>query len=182
VRVLNSRRPDAPGTLITARPSAGRSTACALACRRPITLVEVESRGALRPHEFLAHVCGILDECRVPVAIMTAAHSRITIALDDERQLEALVDRLRPVADVSRESGMALLSLVSKRLAGDAAVFGEALAALEGLTVRMVSQLPSGRSVAIVVREEDVRAAMTRLHDRFFPAAVAPALLRCAQA
>jgi hypothetical protein len=46
------------------------------------------------------------------------------------------------------------------------------MTALEDVPVRLVSQLPSGRSVGVVVREDDVRAAMTRLHDRFFPRAV----------
>jgi aspartate kinase len=181
VRVLNSRRPDAPGTLITGRPSADQATACALACRRPLTLVDVESRGTMRPHEFIGHVCRTLDQCQVPIALMTAAHARLTVAIDDERQVAVIVDRLKAVASVTSQTGMALLSLVSKQLVGDAAVFGEALGALEGLPVRMVSQLPSGRSVAIVVREEDVRDAMTRLHNRFFPdTAVQPTLLQTA--
>jgi hypothetical protein len=53
------------------------------------------------------------------------------------------------------------------------------MAALQDIPVCIVSQLPSGRSVGVVVREDDVRAAMTRLHDRFFPQ---PAVPRYAEA
>ena len=42
VRILNSRRPDAPGTIITAKPPVNDRPIVALACKRNITVVEVD--------------------------------------------------------------------------------------------------------------------------------------------
>src|SRR6202008_4649665 len=43
VRILNSRRPQAAGTIITARPPLNDRPIVALACKRNITVVEVTS-------------------------------------------------------------------------------------------------------------------------------------------
>jgi aspartate kinase len=179
VRVLNSRRPEAPGTLITRRPAQGQSAACALACRRPLAVIEIESRGSLRPHEFLSFVAATLERSQMTVALMSAAQSRLTLAVEDDAQVDGVIELLKSAGDVSCQRGMALLSLVGKGTQGDASLFGGAMAALQDIPVCIVSQLPSGRSVGVVVREDDVRAAMTRLHDRFFPQ---PAVPRYAEA
>ncbi len=46
---------------------------------------------------------------------------------------------------------------------------------LGGLPVRMVSQSASRQNLTIVVAGQDLPSAMTRLHDRFFPAVDADA-------
>jgi len=42
------------------------------------------------------------------------------------------------------------------------------LAGLEGVPLRMVSQASSRRNLTVVLRDGDVGAAMSRLHDAWF--------------
>jgi aspartokinase len=48
------------------------------------------------------------------------------------------------------------------------------LGALEGLPLVMVSQGGSRQNITVVVRDDDVAAAMGRLHERFFGSVEAP--------
>src|SRR5256885_9616195 len=43
VRILNSRRPELPGTLITAHPVASDGHLTALACKRDVTVIDITS-------------------------------------------------------------------------------------------------------------------------------------------
>ena len=52
VRILNSRRPELPGTTITATPPRSDRPLTALACKRNITVVEVTSTRMLMAHGF----------------------------------------------------------------------------------------------------------------------------------
>jgi aspartokinase len=42
------------------------------------------------------------------------------------------------------------------------------LEALGGIPIRMVSQAAARRNITLVIREADLEAALTRVHDRFF--------------
>jgi aspartate kinase len=56
VRILNSRRPEAKGTLITADPPPGARPFAALACKRGITVIDITSTRMLMAHGFLLRV------------------------------------------------------------------------------------------------------------------------------
>jgi hypothetical protein len=49
VRILNSRRPDGTGTVITAAGAARRTPVTALACKRNLTVIDVTSTGCVWP-------------------------------------------------------------------------------------------------------------------------------------
>src|SRR5260370_19462190 len=66
VRILNSRRPDATGTLITAdaRPSDGHLTA--IACKREVTLIDITSTRMLMAHGFLRRLFEVFEPFKGP--------------------------------------------------------------------------------------------------------------------
>ena len=53
-------------------------------------------------------------------------------------------------------------------LRSDATLFGRAIMALDRIPLRLVSQAASRRNITFVLRDADVPAAMTRLHETFF--------------
>jgi aspartate kinase len=168
VRILNSRRPEAPGTLVDGRRAAGRGAPAALACRRPLVAVEIASRGTLRPAAFLRHVFETFDRARLQPAIATGADGLVLAAVDDGERARRLAALLSDHARLELRPGMALLCAVGDDLLDDPRLVVEALAALDGIPVRAVGQPPSGRSVTVLLEEADLARAMTRLHDRFF--------------
>src|SRR5438105_8755547 len=52
VRILNSRRPDAEGTLITANPQPSEGRMTALACKRNVAVIDITSTRMFMAHGF----------------------------------------------------------------------------------------------------------------------------------
>jgi aspartate kinase len=170
VRILNSRRPDASGTLITAKPPASKRPIVALACKRSITVVEVTSTRMLMAHGFLRRLFEVFERHRTSVDVVTTSEVSVSVTIDDSRRLAEIVSALREFAEVSIEPDMALLCAVGENLRSDPAFAIRMLAGLEGIPLRMVSQAASRRNVTVVIRDSDVGQAMSRLHAAWFAA------------
>ena len=63
---------------------------------------------------------------------------------------------------------MAIVCDVGDNLRRDPTLCARIISTLEGLPIRMVSQAASRRNLTLVVRDRDVPAAMSRLHEAFF--------------
>lgn len=176
VRVLNSRRPHVAGTLISAAASGGSQPVTALAGMRHLTVIDIDSRRTLRPHQFLKRVVDVFEQHGTAVTTMVVSDRRISVAIEGDRRLPGIVKALSDFATVTCQSEMALVCAVGGGAPADAGLCADVLGALSGVNVRMVSQPPSGRTVVVVLRQQELETAMTRLHDRFFgEEAVAPA-------
>ena len=178
VRILNSRRPDAPGTLITARPPVNDRPIVALACKRNITVVEVTSTRMLMAHGFLRRLFEVFERYRTAVDVVTTSEVSVSVTIDDDRRLEEIARALREFAEVTIEPQMALLCAVGENLRVDPAFAIRMLAGLDGVPLRMVSQAASRRNVTVVIRDSDLPIAMSRLHNAWFAAPARPPRLR----
>jgi len=167
VRILNSRRPENPGTLITAdgRPD---GQLAALACKRDVTVIDITSSRMLMAHGFLRRLFEVFERFRTAVDVVTTSEVSVSVTVDDTRRLEEIVESLRAFSEVACEPKMAIVSVVGERLLDDPALFGRAIVALGGVPLRLVSQAASRRNLTFVIRDADVTEAMTRLHDAFF--------------
>jgi aspartate kinase len=168
VRILNSRRPEAPGTLITATPPVNDRPIAALACKRNVTVVEVTSTRMLMAHGFLRRLFEVFERYRTAVDVVTTSEVSVSVTIDDSRRLADIAAALREFAEVTIDTDMALLCAVGENLRSDPAFAIRMLAALDGVALRMVSQAASRRNVTVVIRDADVPRAMTRLHEAWF--------------
>jgi aspartate kinase len=168
VRILNSRRREAAGTLITAQPPINDRPIAALACKRNITVVEVTSTRMLMAHGFLRRLFEVFERYRTAVDVVTTSEVSVSVTIDDSRRLPEIVAALREFAEVTVAPDMALLCAVGENLRADPAFAIRMLAGLDGIPLRMVSQAASRRNVTVVIRDADVAAAMARLHDAWF--------------
>jgi len=168
VRILNSHRPEAKGTLITAdAPSAQRSFA-ALACKRGITILDITSTRMLMAHGFLRKVFEVFDRYETAVDVVTTSEVSVSVTIDDSRRGADIVAALLEFADVTVEEQMALLAVVGDRLTTHSALAARVVGALTSFPLRMVSQAASRRNVTIVLPEASLAAAMTHLHRELF--------------
>ena len=175
VRILNSRRPENGGTLITAKPPARGAPLTALACTRDVTVIDITSSRMLMAHGFLRRLFEVFERFRTAVDVVTTSEVSVSVTINDRRRLEPLLAALSEFAEVSCEHDMALVCAVGENLQSDATLFGRVLGALDGISLRMVSQAASRRNLTLVIRQVDLGTTMNRLHDRFFgtvPAAV----------
>ena len=168
VRILNSRRPENAGTLITAegRPAEGQLTA--LACKRDVTVVDITSTRMLMAHGFLRRLFEVFERFKTAVDVVTTSEVSVSVTVDDTRRLEAILDNLHNFAEASCEREMAIICAVGENLRADPALFGRAVTSLDRIPLRMVSQAASRRNITFVLRDADAPHAMMRLHETFF--------------
>jgi len=168
VRILNSRRPEVTGTLITAEPDPNSGSVTALACKRGVTVVNITSTRMLMAHGFLRRLFEVFERFRTPVDVVTTSEVSVSVTVDNPKRLGDVMDNLRRFADVGSEPDMAIVCIVGERLQTDPTLFARAVASLGGLPLRLVSQAASRRNITFVMRDADVTDAMTRLHNALF--------------
>jgi aspartate kinase len=168
VRILNSHRPEAPGTVITARATSHDTLLTALACKRNVTVIDITSTRMLMAHGFLKRLFEVFERFQTAVDVVTTSEVSVSVTVDDDSRLDPLVTALEEFAQVRIERNMAILSAVGDSLPAEPRIASRVLAAIEEFPFRMVSQAASRRNVTVVLRDDDVAAAMSRLHDRFF--------------
>lgn len=169
VRILNSRKADASGTLITADASASASTPLAgLAAKRDVTVIDITSSRMLMAYGFLRQVFGVFEQFRTAVDVVTTSEVSVSVTIDDRRQLDAIVAALSEFGEVAVEGEMALLCAVGDRLRNEPAIAARAVSVLEEVPLRMISQAASRRNITVILRQADLPHAMHRLHEEFF--------------
>jgi aspartate kinase len=171
VRILNTMRPESPGSVITAEPPRDRRPLAAIACKRNVTVVNVTSTRMLLAHGFLLRVFEVFERHATSVDVVTTSEVSVSMTVDDDRWIDAIERDLSAFATVQVDRGMAIVSAVGDNLRADPALAVAVVAALARLPLRMVSQAASRRNVTVVLSDADVPAAMGRLHAEFFATA-----------
>ena len=168
VRILNSRKADAAGTMITAEPPPGSTPLTALACKRDVTVVDITSSRMLMAYGFLRRVFEVFERYTTAVDVVTTSEVTVSVTVDDRRHLEAIVEALSEFSQVTVEHEMALLCAVGDRLRNEPAIAARAVGVLEEVPLRMISQAASRRNITVILRQADLPHAMNRLHEEFF--------------
>lgn len=168
VRILNSRKADAAGTMISAEPPPGSTPLTALACKRDVTVVDITSSRMLMAYGFLRRVFEVFERYTTAVDVVTTSEVTVSVTVDDRRHLEAIVEALSEFSQVTVEHEMALLCAVGDRLRNEPAIAARAVGVLEEVPLRMISQAASRRNITVILRQADLQHAMNRLHEEFF--------------
>jgi aspartate kinase len=170
VRILNSHRAQARGTLITSqRPPSGRALT-AIASKKHVTVVDITSSRMLMAHGFLRRLFEVFERFKTPVDVVTTSEVSVSVTVDDRRRLPAIVEALSEFADVKCEHDMAIVCAVGEGLQNEPSLAGQVLLGVGDVPLRMVSQAASRRNVTFVIRDGDLEPALSHLHERFFVA------------
>jgi aspartate kinase len=168
VLILNSRRPEVPGTRIVSEPVRCGNVVKSIACKRRITVVNIHSTRMLMAHGFLRRIFEIFDRHETAVDMVSTAEVSVSLTIDNTRQLEKILAELRQFADVDTEEGQAIVCLVGDNIRYTPGVAARVFGALNGINIRMISQGASLLNLSLVVSEGDLAAAVKSLHAEFF--------------
>ena len=164
VRILNSRRPEVPGTLITGEPEHSGRAVTALACKRGITVVDITSTRMLMAYGFLRRVFETFERHRTPVDVVCTSEVSVSVTIDDSSRIDAIAADLRAFADVSVECEMSILCAVGEGLRDRPEAMSELMGKLARFPLRMVSQAASRRNLTVVMSDAAAIEAMRYLH------------------
>jgi len=168
VRILNSRRPQVEGTLITAEAPRSTSPIRSIACKRNITLVNIVSTRMLMAHGFLKRIFEIFDRYETPVDMLATSEVSVSLTIDNTNALAAITKEIEEFAEVMVEENQAIVCMVGDNIRHTPGVASRAFAGLKDINVRMISQGASLLNISVVVAAADLKGAVESLHREFF--------------
>jgi aspartate kinase len=168
VLILNSRRPEVPGTRIVSEVVHCRNVVKSIACKRKITLVNINSSRMLMAHGFLRRIFEVFDRYETPVDMVATSEVSVSLTIDNTTKLSGIQKELEQFSAVSLESDQAIVCLVGENIRFTPGVASRAFEAMHGVNIRMISQGASLLNLSVVVAEKDLRQAVESLHNEFF--------------
>ena len=171
VRVLNTHNVASPGTVVTA-DGGTQSGPRAVALKRGVAVVHMTSNRMLGAHGFLARLFAVFEEIEVSVDLITTSEVSVSVTIDEKTNLDDLVKKLGPVADVEVRDDQCIVAVVGHRLMDDSIVAARIFEALRGVPVTMFSLGTSGLNLSIVVDDANADRAVQAVHAALFEAPV----------
>ena len=168
VMILNSRRPDVPGTRITAESVHCENVVKSIACKRQITTVNIHSTRMLMAHGFLHRIFEIFDRYETPVDMVATSEVSVSLTIDSTRHIDLILGDLRQFAEATVEHDSVIVCLVGENIRHTPGVARRVFNSLDGINIRMISQGASLLNISFVVAETDLLRTVTALHEEFF--------------
>lgn len=172
VLILNSRRPEVEGTRITAEGPhshpGSKTVAKSIACKKNITILNIQSTRMLMAHGFLRRIFEVFDRHQTPVDMVATSEVSVSLTIDHTEKLDLIAAALREFAEVEIEHDQAIVCLVGDNIRWQPGVAHRVFRALDSINVRMISQGASLRNISVVVAMTQLRQAVEKLHLEFF--------------
>lgn len=168
VLILNSRRPEVPGTRIVAEPVHCENVVKSIACKRKITLVNIHSTRMLMAHGFLHRIFEVFDRLETPVDMVATSEISVSLTIDNTERIDEILAELREFSEAEIEKEGVIVCLVGDNIRYTPGVARRTFNALDGINIRMISQGASLLNISFVVAEEDLKRTVAALHEEFF--------------
>lgn len=168
VYVLNSMNAAGTGTKITF--DAPRMPVRAIAAKGNTAIVKVRSTRMVATPGVLRAIFDVFERNRTSVDVVTTSEVSVSMTVDDDQHLDAVVGQLREFGDVGVERGRAIVAVVGAGLGESSPAMAQALAAIGDVRLHMVSLSATGINLTLIVDGEELKPVMRRLHSAFFGA------------
>ena len=166
VRLLNTLDPKARGTVIYNMPPDGKIKA--VAAKDNVTAIKIKSGRMLLAYGFLHKVFETFEKHQTSIDMMATSEVGVTVTIDDESHLAALVDDLKNFGTVTVDRDMVIVCVVGDLEWHNCGFEAQAVAALKDIPVRMISYGGSNYNISMVIRSCDKIEALKRLSSALF--------------
>lgn len=167
VRVLDTRNPTGPNTVIWREVPASRPVVRTVVQKRGICLVNVVTPRMLGAHGYMAKVFDAAARHEVALDMLATTEISVSATVeDDRRRLPALLAELQTLGDVTIDRQVATVAVVGHAVGESPETIGAIFSTLarEGIALRMISMGARRTNVGIVVGENDTSRAVNALH------------------
>ncbi|HEX6285497.1 MAG TPA: lysine-sensitive aspartokinase 3, partial [Pyrinomonadaceae bacterium] len=168
VRICNSRAPEEQGTLVGPETETSPRTVKAIAHKTGVTTVQITSARMLGAYGFLRALFEVFERHRTVVDVVTTSEVSVSLSLDDDRTLPAIVDELERLGTVRVEKGRAIICVVGEGLRGTPGIAARVFSTISDINVTLISQGASSINFTFAIEEARVEEAVRRLHEAFF--------------
>jgi aspartate kinase len=168
VVVLNSKNPENTGTRIVSHPPKMNVAVKSIACKRGITVVNVQSLRMLMAYGFLESIFSVFNKYQTSVDLVSTSEVAVSLTIDNTATLDKIVSELSEFAEVSILEHKGIICIVGDQMRSTAGVANQIFGALKEINLVMISQGASEINMSIVIDESQVDKAVQRLHKQFF--------------
>jgi len=167
VRLLNTMKPEAAGTLITATVDADREFT-AVAAKDGITAIKVKSSRMLLAFGFLRKVFEIFEDYKTPIDLITTSEVAISLTIDDQLHLNQIRKELEDFGDVEIHTNHSIICIVGNMPFHKVGMLKKVLDAMEGIPIRMVSYGGSKFNISLLIDSRYKEETLIRLNEKIF--------------
>ena len=171
LHVYDTHTPELEGTHISAAPGEGAAQVKAIAIKKGITLISMESPGMWHQVGFLADAFQVFKRHGMSVDLVSTSETNVTVSLDaaantlDRPGVAALLEDLSTLCRAQAIGPCASLSLVGRNIRGILHRLGSALALFEEQKIHLVSQAANDLNFTFVIDEDQGERLVQQLHD-----------------
>ncbi len=166
VRLLNTMKPKAPGTLISNQINPGKIEA--IAAKDNITAIKIKSGRMLLAHGFLRKVFEIFESYRTSIDMITTSEVGVSVTIDNTRHLDEIVNDLKKFGTVTVDSGMVIICVVGDMPYENIGFQAKVVSAVKEIPLRMISYGGSNYNISFLVKAEDKQKALQALSKNLF--------------
>ncbi|HEX8984660.1 MAG TPA: lysine-sensitive aspartokinase 3 [Bryobacteraceae bacterium] len=168
VLILNSRRPEVPGTRVIGKAVPSANPIKSIACKKHITVVNIHSTRMLMAYGFLKQIFEVFDRYETPVDMVATSEVSVSVTIDNPARLDEIRRELEQFAEVAVERERAIVCVVGENIRGTPGIGARIFRALDRVNVLMISLGGSQWSFSLVIAENDLKEAVRSLHEEFF--------------
>lgn len=175
IAIKNTMNPKAEGSLITAKSPKTKGIIKSVAHNQDICLLKVFASGVGARIGILGIVASRLAEAGINIKSVVTSQTSISLLLsnkDMEKGYKALQDiKPRPYRKLEKLEDVSLVSIVGQGLHRNKGIAGRCFMAVAeaGVNIEMISFGPSRYALYFLVRNKDLKTAVTAIHKTFFP-------------
>ena len=166
VRLKNTMKPTAPGTLISSK-SAGEGIK-SIAAKDNITAIKIKSGRMLLAHGFMRKVFEIFETYKTSIDMITTSEVAVSVTIDDTKYLNDIIDELKKYGTVEVDQNLSIICVVGDFIAESKGYAFKVMEALKNISIRMISYGGSRHNVSLLVNTSDKKEALNALHQNLF--------------
>lgn len=172
IRVLNSFRPEHPGTAVVARLSEDQRALKSITSKDRIAVVSIVAAPMLNQYGFLERIADVFARHEVVVDMIATSEVSVALTTDASAKLEPVVEELSRFSEARVLRELAMISIVGEELQSSLRVPARVFARLEALKVRveMISYGATRNNLCFLVPRERLREVVLELHRELFEA------------
>jgi aspartate kinase len=170
VHVYNAKRPASVGThIVSNEVNEGQpGSVNSIAYKKGITVINVYSARMLLAHGFLKSIFEVFDRFETSVDLVATSEVNVSLTIDDQRHLQAIVNELKKFSTVTVEHNKAIICLVGEQMRYTPGISARAFGAIRDMNIVMISQGASEVNLSFIIDEKDVQVVIQKLHREFF--------------
>ncbi|MFZ4620676.1 MAG: aspartate kinase [Bacteroidota bacterium] len=180
IRIKNTFNPEHPGTLISAEPDHGGTSAKTVTSIDNLAIIAIEGNGMIGVPGVSARIFSALARAQVNVMMISQASSEHNVCIivprkDCAQGVKVLRDEFsidiakRIIDDITVKEPVSIVAVVGEGMIGSKGIAGKTFAAVAQADVNIIAiaQGSSELNISFVVEQADAKKAVQSVHDAF---------------